>query len=502
MPNQLQKTGILVSCSLVGFCCGTLYLYSAYSPQLATKLNYSGTDSQFIAFCGLIGVALSGVPSGILIDSKGFILALIIGCTMISTGYICLKYQYDSLISDLKVSSFCIFLVGFGSTFINSTLIKCCAVTFPNNRGIATSFPIATYGLSAFAYSFFGNLLFKSDTSRFIGFLGYSTLVLCLIGAPCIYIADVNSNKGHTVRVASNGSSSRPSLADSRSVSGNIRIGSPSIELQDLSGLRPMHLVDQASGNKPPSINTAANDSTDSTKSEILKSLKFWLILLTLGLLAALGQMYIYSVGYMTKSLLLVKQASSELISSEQAFQVSVLSLANFSGRLLSGFIGDLISNSLKGSRSWNLMIPTVLILLVQIIGYNLQDYSKLWLESMLTGIGYGFTWSSIPQLLIELYGVSSFSFAWGVINLGPIVPGYYFTHLFGRIYDQNLVPADQTTGSAGVCLLGEICYSGTFKITIWFGVISVALAVWINLSNFFTGGSGGSSLYKRLSRN
>lgn len=488
MPKQLQKAATLVSCSLVGFCCGTLYLYSAYSPQLASRLNYSGTDSQFIAFCGLIGVALSGVPSGILIDSKGFTLALAIGASMIGIGYLSLKRQFDSSYGNLHLSASLIFLVGCGSTFINSTLIKCCAVTFPNNRGIATSFPIATYGLSAFAYSFFGNLLFKADTSKFIGFLGYSTFVVSIVGAPCVYLADVGSNKGHSVR-----GGPRPSL-ETRTASGALRARSPSIELQELP-LRPMHLVDESINKPPPAaapLSALAVINTDSTPSEILASLKFWLILITLGILAALGQMYIYSVGYMTKALLVAQSASEELITTEQSFQVSVLSLANFSGRLLSGFIGDLISNSFKGSRSWNLMIPTALIFLVQIIGISLKDYTKLWFESMLNGVGYGFTWSSIPQLLIELYGVSSFSFAWGVVNLGPIVPGYYFTHLFGRIYDENLVEqVDSDLGKA--CLLGEGCYNGTFRISIWFALLTFGIASWMNLSGLV------HSSYRRL---
>ncbi|KAH3664354.1 hypothetical protein WICMUC_005739 [Wickerhamomyces mucosus] len=469
MSSAYHRAATLLSCTLVGFVCGTLYLYSAFGPQLAHRLSYSGTDAQFIAFSGTIGIALSGVPAGLIIDQRGFTIALIIGALSIALGYLGLKDQFDDVYESVSLSAFFVFLVGAGSTFINSSLIKCCAISFPNNRGIATSFPIATYGLSAFAYSAVGSLLFKTDTSRFLGFLGYSSLAICLIGLPSIYLADANSNKGQTIR-----NLPRPSL-ESRSSSGK---RSPSIELQ------PYPL---GSGSFPRQKNLAEEliqkkiqASSDSSPVEILKSTNFWLVLIVLGALAALGQMYIYSVGYIVKSLL-SEVGDDKVITKEQQFQVSVLSIANCAGRLLCGILGDLISNSLKKSRSWILFFPCSLLLLVQIVGYQLEDYSKLWIESIINGIGYGFTWSSIPQLLIEYFGVGSFSFAWGVINLGPIIPAYYFTHLFGSIYDSNLT-IDETTKLEN-CLVKSDCYRSTFGRTFFFALITFVVVFWINVS-------------------
>lgn len=462
MDSQLQRAGTLLSCSLVGFVCGTLYLYSAYGPQLALKLGYSGTDASLIAFAGTIGVALPGVPAGLIIDRRGFTIPVVIGALAIVTGYIGLKDQYDDVYPNVNISVALIFLVGLGSTFINSAVIKCCAVTFPNNRGIATSFPIATYGLSAFVYSFFGSLLFKADTSRFLGFLGYSAAVICIIGLPMIFLADRNSMKGHTARAHT-----------------ALRTGSrsPSIELQPYSAPFPKqkHLAEELLHKKL--------QTSEFGISGVIKSAEFWLVFFILGFLASLGQMYIYSVGYIVKSLL--HGSDDSLVQREQQFQVSVLSISNCAGRLLSGIVGDLLSNSFKKSRGWILLIPSGCLFLVQVLGLNIDKIELLWINSVVNGLGYGFTWSSIPQLLLDFFGVKAFSFSWGFINLGPILPAYFFTHLFGSIYDSNSF-LEETTGMK-ICDKGAQCYNGTFKISAFFAFVTLLATLWLNLKKVRT---------------
>lgn len=455
LMSQFQRAGTLISCTLVGFVCGTLYLYSAYGPQLALKLGYSGTESSLIAFAGTIGTSLPGVPAGLIIDRKGFTIPVIIGALAIATGYIGLKDQYDDVYPNVNISVALIFLVGLGSTFINSAVIKCCAVTFPNNRGIATSFPIATYGLSAFVYSIFGSLLYKADTSRFLGFLGYSSAAVCILGLPLIYLADRETHRGLTART-------HTALATGSR--------SPSIELQPYSSPfpKPKHLCEELMHKKL---------KHEVGISDVVKSMEFWLIFLVLGFLAALGQMYIYSVGYMVKSLL--NGSEETFIQREQQFQVSVLSIANCAGRLLSGIVGDLLSNSFKKSRGWILVIPATLLFIVQILGLNILKSEQLWINSVVNGLGYGFTWSSIPQLLLDFFGVKAFSFSWGFINLSPIIPAYFSTHLFGSIYDQNSV-FDEASNIKS-CDKGALCYDRTFKISAVVAFVTLLATLWLN---------------------
>ncbi|CCH41518.1 putative transporter MCH1 [Wickerhamomyces ciferrii] len=455
--SQLQRAGTLLACSVVGFVCGTLYLYSAYGPQVAHKLHYTTTESSLIAYAGTIGTACAGLPASFIIDNRGFWIPMLIGGLGLSAGFIGLKDQYVKNYESVGISFSLLFLVGAGSLFINSAAIKCCAVTFPNNRGIATSFPIATYGLSAFIYSSIASLFFKADTARFLAFLGYSAGAVCLMTLPMVYIADKNSNHGQSSRIPIPTGGSR----------------TPSIELQSLSTTpfpKQQHLAEEL-------LHKKLKQKTEYTKFEVFKSIDFWLLLTTAGILAALGQMYIYSVGFMVKSLL--HGSIEDVILREQQFQVSVMSIANCTGRLLSGIVGDSLSAYFKKSRGWIMLIPGGLLLLVQILGSLVSSHEYLWIVSMLNGLGYGFTWSSIPQILLDFFGVNAFSFGWGFINLGPIIPGYFFTHLFGSIYDLHSHQDEEL--KVKICDAELGCYAATFQIGAIFAVLSIGCVFYLN---------------------
>jgi MFS family permease len=386
-----------------------------------------------------MGVALSGVPGGIVVD-KSLAVALAAGGLAISIGYGGLSAQFSNVFPSVVLSAALSCLIGVGSTLINSAMIKCSALSFPDNRGIATGFPIATYGLSAFLYSLAGHWLFGSDTGSFLAFLGYSTLVICLMGLPVVYLADKGSHAAHQ----------------------------QGIELMPYSS----RMEDDV---RRKDIDDSENDFN---KTDVLKSSRFWILLVILGILAGLGQLYIYSCGFMVKSLL--HDADDEIVRHAQSFQVSLLSICNCIGRLICGASGDFLSNRLKQQRSWIVFVPCVILLAVQILCFDLSEYNSLWITSALNGAGYGFTWSSIPQILIEFFGVSPLSFSWGFINMGTILPTFFFTHLFGSIYDSNAI-SDETTG-ARVCLRGKDCYRRTFAFSSGFAALAMAMVIWINI--------------------
>nr|QFR37108.1 MFS transporter [Cyberlindnera americana] len=453
-----RKLFTLFSAASVGLVAGTLYLFSTYGPQLAHRLSYSGTETSLIAFCGSIGISLSGIPAGMLIDSKGSSKALVVGAVFISSGYIGLKSQFDQKASNVHISALLSFLIGIGSTFINSAMIKCAALLYPDNRGVATSFPVASYGLSAFAYSFIGNLLYGANTSKFLGLLGYSTIVVTIIGLPSIYMADKDA-KAAAGAVSTIGSGRHTP--------------SQSIELDTMSP-RQFHEPETPLNRK---VLERKLHGHQFSKMEVVKSSRFWILLSILGILAGLGQLYIYSVGFMIKSLL--HGGADDDIQAAQSFQVSLISIFNCAGRLLCGAFGDLLVNKYEQQRSWIVFVPVIVLLIVQVFCFCVTTYDNLWLASLLNGLGYGFTWSCIPQLLLEYFGVNVFSFAWGFISMGTILPTFFFTHLFGSNYDNNLV-TDESSGTR-VCLKGHDCYDETFLVSSAFAFVAILLVIWIN---------------------
>ncbi|CAI5759110.1 unnamed protein product [Candida verbasci] len=417
ISRNVQRVFVLLSCTFLGLICGTLYLYSSYSPQLAKQLGYTVSDSSYIALFGTIGLAVAGPISGNIVDKKGYSVSISIGGILLILGYSGLKKQFDLQWSNLNLSSFWLFSIGLGSTFINNACLKCCAISFPSIRGVATSLPLALYGLSALFYSVIASIFYPNDTSKYLGFLTYSIMVILIICFPYIYLADLEHKRK----------------------------------------------------NKNSKTKYIANDY-------LFSNFKFWLIFSILGILASIGQMYIYSVGYMVKALIVSGDAI--LIQQNQQFQVGLISIANCIGRIISGVLGDIISQSFDKSRSWLLFLPAIGLTLTQIISYNLTDVLNLPINSVLIGFFYGFTFCIIPIIVGDLFGIENFSFNWGVVSLAPIIPSFYFTSLFGKIYDYNSQMLENTV----VCSLGNLCYNQIFKLTGVASGMSILITILLNL--------------------
>ncbi|EGV63969.1 hypothetical protein CANTEDRAFT_114005 [Yamadazyma tenuis ATCC 10573] len=476
VSSTVRKSFVLLSCTFLGLICGTMYLYSSYSPQFAAQLGYSVTDSSKIALAGTIGVAIAGPISGKVVDRSGYSWAMIIGGVFIFSGYLGLKKQFDIIYSSLPVSNLLLFMVGMGSTFINSACLKCCAVSFPSIRGVATSLPLALYGLSALFYSVIGSVFFPGDTSRFLGFLAYSSMAIFCLCSPSVFMADgEHSSRGVVHRKTISASGIEMSILRSP-VLGHSP-GSPAV------GLASPIALPKASG---------SGTLIDEVESgSIFASSKFWILFFLTGFLAAMGQMYIYSVGYIVKALVTAGITFDSTISEEarahlealiqknQQLHVGLLSATNCIGRLVSGICGDIISQSFHKRRSWLLFVPAIGLTITQIMGYQIEDYTKLTWMSLLTGFFYGFTFCLMPIIIGDFFGMDNFSSNWGFVGLAPILPSFYFTKLFGNIFDSNSFIASD---GSHICSSGSGCYKSIFRLDM---VVTVLCVVVVGVLNF-----------------
>lgn len=453
MQTTLTKSFTLLSCTFLGLICGTLYLYSSYSPQLALKLHYLATDSSLIALCGSLGVAVSGPLAGIVVDKKGYTVSLFIGGVSIVLGYLALKWQYDAPYPNLFMSCANLFVVGCGLTFINSLCLKCCAVTFPSIRGVATSLPLALYGLSAMFYSVVASILYAGDTLGFLRFLIVSLIVIFGVCCPSIMHCD----KARVIR------------------------RQPRTETVELATFGP------AEPPLEPLQVHGLHHSSELAGFSLLQLPRFWLLFVITGSLASLGQMYIYSVGYIVKALVthgyrLPPDAQDTvpsidiLVQNQQQLQVSLLSVTNCIGRLTAGVLGDIISQSFRKPRGWLLFLPSAGLIMTQVMALNIEMYESLGVSSMLTGFFYGFTFCIMPIIVGDVFGMDNFSQNWGLVGLAPVLPSFYFTNLFGKVYDMR---SEVSEAGFASCQLGRGCYDLVFKLTLAVGILAIlAVAV------------------------
>ncbi|CAN3356674.1 hypothetical protein DICA0_F07492 [Diutina catenulata] len=439
----VHKALVLLSCTFLGLVCGTLYLFSSYSPQLASRLGYSATDSSTMALCGTVGVAVAGPVVGALVDRRGYSLAVVLGAALIVCSYAVLHRQYvrGEPAASVPLSAGAMFLVGCGSTFINSATIKCAAVCFPAIRGIATALPLALYGLSAMVFSTMASVVCPGDTERFLVMLMVSVVVLVALCTPSLVVVD----RG------------------------------------DLGTVPPAPVLAPTNEKPAPAATKAYAELASDTS--LWASPQFWLYFAILGLGAALGQMYIYSVGYMVKALSV--GASADAVAAAQRAQVSLLSAANCAGRVLAGAAGDWVVAK-KMSRTGLVVVPVLGLCAGQVLGGYVGQASQLWVTSVAHGVSYGFLFCMMPLLVGDTFGLAQFSYNWGIVNLAPIVPSYVLTSWFGRVYDSSSeeVPHTEMVDGAPVtvtslqCVRGVACYARVFSVTTVVAVVAVAVAM------------------------
>ncbi|KAJ9477012.1 putative membrane protein [Pseudozyma hubeiensis] len=260
----------------------------------------------------------------------------------------------------------------------------------------------------------------------------------------------------------------------------------------------------------------------------LFEQVDFYLIFLVMTLVSGAGLLLINNVGTITKTLwdynhrdnpVLIAADNSDLLLSRssnaatgfeafklsakssvqqlQAKQVSVISLCNFSGRIIIGLLSDLLVNKTgsAANRVWMLIVVTTLAFASQVVAASpglISTVDDLFAVSALTGLAYGTLFGVCPTLVFEWFGMQHFSQNYGFVSLSPVVAGNVFNLLFGRIYDGH-VPQDTSVltvvmealrkgkedhpASSHLCMDGEECYRQVFVVT------SVGCAVAVVLS-------------------
>ncbi|WWC87403.1 uncharacterized protein L201_002292 [Kwoniella dendrophila CBS 6074] len=628
---ERKRLGVFIMCFIVGLASGSNYVYSAYAPQLASKLNVSSTVGNLIGLAGNLGVYLTGPFWGKIVDSKGQRIPLLIGGLCCLIGYSILYQFFIGSISIRSTDSssdihsdpskirlflleFSMFLTGCGGSSGISASVNATAKSFSDKtRASATGTVLAGFGLSAFLFSTLGHSLFKGNPEGLLLLLSFGTGLPMLLGSLIIkpipppkstdsltsisyqqlnnnddnddnddmmieegginrptvivnhpaeefeYQSNYNfiTNRHDLVdeddRLEDTGPLSRTSsleLTRSRSpgsrnryinhghshslphshlstemhshahFSDNDDIIQPTIEessnpiLSSSSSSKPFH--HPGYGHKrTTSILSISPSSLTSTPLDLIKSLDFWILFLTLALLCGTGLMYINNAGTVTLALGRqgLKQYDKHKISSYQSKQVGLVSIWNCLGRIIGGVVPDFGKSRYGIRRVWFLPIVSIIFTISQITALQTTQIQSLWIVSTLLGLAYGSMFNIMPMLILEWFGMKHFSQNWGWVAVAPVLGSNAFNLLFGKIYDSHTVGKigssdDENTTNGDIiivevvkrmilskrdggaipddgkhgCLVGEECYGTAFKISTIGTLIAFVLSIWAGI--------------------
>lgn len=469
---------------MAGLGCGTMYLYSGYAPQVAQRLNLSATQTSLLGMIGNMGMAFSGPFAGSLVDRRGLTVPFGMGAAFIFVGFYIIKSIFENAAVALATAASAAaatieeqasadaskgpillspsytntaffllalaqVLVGTGSTYTFSSLVKCAAVNFPESRGTATSVPMAAFGLSAFFLSWVATSIKPGDTQTLLQILTTAPLVLFVVTIPFVRILRRSNDvlgASSSIQMTSLDSTNTPETTHARSLS-----------------------VPQVKSRRS-SLSTSSYENL--TWTQLIRQWAFWHHFLVLGLLGGIGQMYIYSCGYCVRALALASHLDLTVQSQVQSYQVGAISVASFAGRLSSGLISDYIRLKLNKDRAHLLLAAGLLCVFAQALGLKVQSPDNLWALSAMTGLFYGICYGSYPTIVGDTFGMRNFSQNWGLLSLAPLPVSYCLNMIFGMVYDSHST-RDTDTGQRS-CSLGNQCYRGSFSVTM---IASMVLA-------------------------
>ncbi|KYG41984.1 hypothetical protein M433DRAFT_147192 [Acidomyces richmondensis BFW] len=518
--RRLRLISVLAA-TAIALSCGTNYAYSAWSPQFASRLNLSSTSTNLIGNAGNIGMYAMGIPGGILIDAKGPRWGVLLGGLALAAGYFPLRAAY--IAGSGSVPVLCLFglLTGVGSCTAFSAAIKVSATNWPARRGTATAFPLSAFGLSAFFYTAVAGGLFPDDTAGYLLLLACGTTVMVLGGMvflqmvptasssavptderPTVARRDSNrlrrtsmhsrhSSKGSTIDMGKSLLAdtfpfiSRPNRSDNTAMLSD----NPS-ETSSLVSSGPGDLDDEPKHhptNPSPQYqaDTLVNSSNGSTGVEVtgwplLRTSKFWLLFILLGLLCGVGLMTINNIGNNARTLWhhFDDTASHDFIQQRQFLHVSLLSLCSFVGRLASGIGSDFLLHH-HLSRFWTLVASAILFACAQALALVLENPNALFWLSGLTGLAYGALFGVYPALVADAFGSKGMGINWGAMTMAPVLSGNVFNLVYGWVLDRHShFEGDGKGGGERVCPDGRSCYAPAYMVTLVASLIGVGWAL------------------------
>lgn len=451
----------VVAASAIGLAAGTNYGFSAWAPQFAERLSLTATEINLIGTFGNLGMYAVGIPAGALIDARGPRYGALLGSVSLAAGYFPLKNAYDAAGVGYNLGLYCLFsfLTGMGSCSAFSSAIKVSATNFPSHRGTATAFPLSCFGLSALLFTAISAVVLD-DTSGLLLLLGVGTVSAILISTIFLRLINTNTNTYGPIP------SDEP-RKDSDELERTTSRGSWSSEYESPEEDQPL-------------MSVAAGEDVNITGLALLRTPKFWQLLILLGLLGGVGLMTINNIGNDARSLWhhYDDSASSEFIQKRQLMHVGILSLMSFVGRLCSGIGSDWLVHH-KSTRLWTLVVSSAIFAAAQLVGLSLENPNYLFWLSGLTGLGYGALFGVYPALVADAFGATGMASNWGAIIFAPVLSGFLYNLVYGSVLDAHSVVIGDDHSSERVCDEGRQCYAAAYWVTLASSLVGMLWVLW-----------------------
>lgn len=407
MNNQktMNRSLVVVGAILIQLALGNLYAWSVFTSDLVQQ-GWTKAQTQVVFSVGVAVFAVVMVIAGRLMPKLGPRKLTVLSGIGLGLGYI-----IAGLLGAENYTTTLIFVGVLGGAGIGFGYVVPIAVSmrwYPDKKGMITGLAVAGFGFGATLWMTLAGKLGTLGGGELIKNIGMSNtfIVLGIIFFTIIIIGSIWMNFPPT-------------------------------------GWTPKNW-------NPEAAKKAASKSgtVEYSSSQMLKTVQFYLIVLTYAFGAGAGLM---SIGLMKLWPMEALQANG--ISKEVAAAAATLAMAIFFalfnglGRIIWGIISDRIGR--KASIAIMMATQGVFVILFQ---WMAGIQVTLFIFAMLIGFNYGGLFSLFPTITADIFGNKFFGQNYGWVFLAYAIGGIIFPILGGKLGDLNNFPLSFT-----IC--GILCF-------------------------------------------
>ncbi len=374
---------VLIASCLINLCIGALYAWSVFASPMAEHISAAlGLEGKNAVTASSLSIVFSianvvgpitMIGGGKLVRTIGPRLVIMIGGIWFGLGMLICGFAGSVAVLILGFGICCGLAMGmtYGCTVSNAVKF------FPDKRGLVGGIATASYGLSSVLVPLIANaIISKMDVTMAFKILGIAIVVIVL--AASLFI-----------------------------------IPCPDDFIPD--GYKPV-----SKSSKSGSVNRAR----DYTWKEMLGTKEFYIMMVLMCCGAFMGMMIISQASPIAQNQVLMTSQSAAVV-------VSILALFNTGGRILGGYISDLIGQI--NTLALLLLCSVAGLFMLIITGEG--SVATLYLGICIIGLCFGGFMGIYPGFTNEKFGAKYSSVNYGIMFIGFAFSGFFAPIMIGKIY-------------------------------------------------------------------